>query len=58
MAAALAYGAGGEADAATTLVFDVGGGTYDVSLLQNFDGIIEVLDITSICHPYSIFLSF
>jgi molecular chaperone DnaK (HSP70) len=30
VAAALAYGIGGGADGETVLVFDVGGGTYDV----------------------------
>jgi molecular chaperone DnaK (HSP70) len=43
VAAALAYGIGGAADGETVLVFDVGGGTFDVSLLQAFEGILEVL---------------
>lgn len=44
VAAALAHGLGSPSEAATILVFDLGGGTFDVSLLDNFEGIIEVLD--------------
>ncbi len=41
-AAALAYGLH-EADADSTfLVFDLGGGTFDVSVLELFDGVMEV----------------
>jgi molecular chaperone DnaK len=40
-AAALAYGLDKEADQ-TILVFDLGGGTFDVSLLEIGDGVIEV----------------
>jgi molecular chaperone HscC len=41
-AAALAYGIHlGEAEA-RFLVFDLGGGTFDVSILQMFDGVMEV----------------
>lgn len=43
VAAALAYGIHGGADGDTVLVFDVGGGTFDVSILQAFEGIMEVL---------------
>ena len=43
VAAALAYGINGGADGDTVLVFDVGGGTFDVSILQAFEGIMEVL---------------
>ena len=44
VAAALAHGLGSPSEAATILVFDLGGGTFDVSLLDSFEGIIEVLD--------------
>lgn len=43
VAAALAYGINGGADGQTVLVVDMGGGTFDVSLLQAFEGILEVL---------------
>jgi len=42
VAAAMAYGLGRREDAETVLVLDLGGGTYDVSLLEGFDGIFEV----------------
>ena len=43
-AAALAYGIGVGADAAQTIaVYDLGGGTFDISILQIQDGIFEVL---------------
>ena len=38
----MAYGLGRREDAETVLVLDLGGGTYDVSLLEGFDGIFEV----------------
>jgi len=41
-AAALAYGLKTEDDENTFLVFDLGGGTFDVSILEIFDGIMEV----------------
>jgi molecular chaperone HscC len=43
-AAALAYGlvAGPEQDESTLLVVDLGGGTFDVSILQCFEGVMEV----------------
>ena len=44
VAAALAHGLGTHSETATVLVFDLGGGTFDVSLLDSFEGIIEVLD--------------
>ena len=40
-AAALAYGMDKKADE-TILVFDLGGGTFDVSVLEVGDGVIEV----------------
>jgi molecular chaperone DnaK len=40
-AAALAYGLD-KADSETVLVFDLGGGTFDVSLLDVGDGVVEV----------------
>ncbi|NEX94229.1 molecular chaperone HscC [Caulobacter sp. 17J65-9] len=41
-AAALAYGIHQLADESRFLVFDLGGGTFDVSILEIFDGVIEV----------------
>lgn len=41
-AAALAYGLQEEHDGARFLVFDLGGGTFDVSVLEMFDGVVEV----------------
>lgn len=38
----MAYGFGKPTDAETLLVFDLGGGTYDVSVVQSFEGIMEV----------------
>ena len=43
VAAALAYGIDGETDGETVLVFDIGGGTFDISILQAFEGIMQVL---------------
>ncbi len=42
VAAALAYGVDAQQDA-TILVLDLGGGTFDVSLLEVGGGVIEVL---------------
>lgn len=42
VAAAMAFGFGKPYEAETILVFDLGGGTYDVSLLDSFEGIMEV----------------
>ncbi|APT91467.1 molecular chaperone DnaK [Corynebacterium sphenisci DSM 44792] len=42
-AAALAYGLEKSDDEQTILVFDLGGGTFDVSLLEIGDGVVEVL---------------
>lgn len=41
-AAALAYGLHQRDSTSTFLVFDLGGGTFDVSILELFDGIMEV----------------
>jgi molecular chaperone HscC len=41
-AAALAYGFQKPGDDSTLLVFDLGGGTFDVTLLEIFDGVVEV----------------
>ncbi|PFG27894.1 molecular chaperone DnaK [Corynebacterium renale] len=42
-AAALAYGLEKNDEEQTILVFDLGGGTFDVSLLEIGDGVVEVL---------------
>ncbi|HEX7640473.1 MAG TPA: molecular chaperone HscC [Burkholderiaceae bacterium] len=41
-AAALAYGIHQKSEEAQFLVFDLGGGTFDVSILQLYDGVMEV----------------
>jgi molecular chaperone HscC len=41
-AASLAYGIRPESDLSTVLVFDLGGGTFDVTVLECFEGIIQV----------------
>ncbi len=41
-AAALAYGLDKEGTDQTILVFDLGGGTFDVSVLEIGDGVFEV----------------
>jgi molecular chaperone DnaK (HSP70) len=43
VAAALQYGVTGSADGTTVLVYDLGGGTFDVSLIRISDTSIEVL---------------
>lgn len=41
-AAALAYGLKERPDSSKFLVFDLGGGTFDVSILELFEGVVEV----------------
>jgi molecular chaperone HscC len=41
-AAALAYGLSERKDGSSFLVFDLGGGTFDVSILEMFEGVMEV----------------
>ncbi|MEE9337785.1 MAG: Hsp70 family protein, partial [Methylococcaceae bacterium] len=41
-AAALAYGVNNQADEQTYIIIDLGGGTFDVSILEKFDNIMEV----------------
>lgn len=41
-AAGLAYGLQERADHSTFLVFDLGGGTFDVSVLEYFEGVVQV----------------
>lgn len=41
-AAALAYGLQARQEGGRFLIFDLGGGTFDVSILELFDGVVEV----------------
>jgi molecular chaperone HscC len=41
-AAGLAYGLQERSEHSTFLIFDLGGGTFDVSVLEYFDGVVEV----------------
>lgn len=41
-AAAVAYGLHEKDDDTTFLVFDIGGGTFDVSILESFEGVMQV----------------
>lgn len=41
-AAAIAYGLHETEDDTTFLIFDIGGGTFDVSILELFDGVMQV----------------
>src|SRR5213075_199701 len=49
-AAALAYGLDKEASDQTILVFDLGGGTFDVSVLEIGDGVFEVKSTSGNTH--------
>ncbi|MDX9999919.1 MAG: molecular chaperone DnaK [Polyangia bacterium] len=49
-AAALAYGMGKSDRARKVLVFDLGGGTFDVSVLDIGDGVVEVLSTSGDTH--------
>jgi molecular chaperone DnaK len=49
-AAALAYGLDKEGKEQTVLVFDLGGGTFDVSLLEIGDGVFEVKSTSGNTH--------
>ncbi len=42
-AAAMAYGGGKEQETKTILIYDLGGGTFDVSVVRIEDGVIEVI---------------
>jgi molecular chaperone HscC len=48
-AAALAYGFG-EANEGKFLVFDLGGGTFDVSILEKYEGVMEIHATTGDTH--------
>jgi molecular chaperone HscC len=41
-AAAIAYGLHEKLDESTFMVFDLGGGTFDISILELFDGVMQV----------------
>jgi molecular chaperone DnaK len=45
VAAALAYGVTGNADGTTFLVYDLGGGTFDITLIKMTDTSVEVLAV-------------
>src|ERR1035438_1123315 len=49
-AAALAYGMDKGAQEQTVLVFDLGGGTFDVSILEIADGVFEVKSTSGDTH--------
>jgi molecular chaperone DnaK len=45
VAAALSYGVTGSADGTTFLVYDLGGGTFDITLIKMTDASVEVLAV-------------
>jgi molecular chaperone DnaK len=49
-AAALAYGLDKQAETMTVIVFDLGGGTFDVSVLEIGDGVFEVKSTSGDTH--------
>lgn len=49
-AAAIAYGLDGHKDEQNVIIFDLGGGTFDVSVLTIADGVFEVLATGGNCH--------
>ncbi len=49
-AAAMAYGLGKDSEEITILVFDLGGGTFDVSILSIDDGVFEVISTSGDTH--------
>lgn len=49
-AAALCYGIQNRDDMNTIMVFDLGGGTFDVSLLELFDGVVDVKAVSGDNH--------
>lgn len=49
-AAALFYGIDAQPDMKTALVFDLGGGTFDVSILEFFDGVVDVKAVSGDNH--------
>eukprot|EP00798_Chlamydomonas_sp_ICE-L_P021328 gene21328-28260_t len=51
VAAAMAHGFGKPTDCETILVFDLGGGTFDVSVLDSFEGIMEAADEFVVAAP-------
>jgi len=54
VAAALQYGVTGNADGTTFLVYDLGGGTFDISLIQMTEDSVEVLVVGGDAGPHSI----
>ncbi len=49
-AAALCHGVQNRGDMNTIMVFDLGGGTFDVSLLELFDGVVDVKAVSGDNH--------
>ena len=49
-AAALAYGLDKEKESAKVMIYDLGGGTFDVSILEISDGVFEVLSTNGDTH--------